>query len=232
MSGNAPHRTQSGHSPLPPLRIGFAPSFWRRVARRASHGDGHITHQNSTREKVLHHAAHEKDIGPNRAILLSPSCALGLRPASGDASRVARRASHGHGHITHHNSTREKVLRHAAYEKRHKTQSGHSPLPPLRIVFAPSFWRRVYTHVRVAAIAARGVPLRARPPLMFKCCRRRRTASTLRKWASLLRHVRRVRRLQRVFAYIDQHLNENYPDSLRRRLRVVFPTGRQAQLLG
>jgi hypothetical protein len=70
------------------------------------------------------------------------------------------------------------------------------------------------------------------PPHMFGCCRRRRAASTLRRWASLLRHVRRLRRLQRVFAYIGQHLSENYPDSLRRRLRSVFPTGRQAQLLG
>jgi hypothetical protein len=57
-----------------------------------------------------------------------------LRLASGDVSRVARRASHGYGHITHQNNTREKVLRHAAYKKKYKTQSGHSPLfPSLRI---------------------------------------------------------------------------------------------------
>jgi hypothetical protein len=69
------------------------------------------------------------------------------------------------------------------------------------------------------------------PRLMFKCCRRRRTASTLRKWTALLRHVLRVRRLQRVFAYIGHVLQEKYPPRLRERLRVVFPTGRQAQLL-
>eukprot|EP00972_Heterocapsa_arctica_P029859 4399627-Heterocapsa_arctica.AAC.1 len=70
---------------------------------------------------------------------------------------------------------------------------------------------------------------------MLWCCRRRRAASalrSLRRWTSLLRHLRRLRRLQRVFAFVGQHLSEAYPDALRRRLRLVFPTGRQAQLLG
>jgi hypothetical protein len=135
------HKTQSGHSPLPPLRIGFAPSFWRRVARRASHGYGHITHQNSTRENVLRHAAYEKRPETQSGHSPLPPLRIGFAPSFW--RRVARRASHGDGHITHQHSTREKMLSHAAHEKRHRTQSGHSPIPPLRIGFAPSFWRRV-----------------------------------------------------------------------------------------
>jgi hypothetical protein len=63
------------------------------------------------------------------------------------------------------------------------------------------------------------------------CCSRRRTLSSSR-WRSLIRHLLRIRRLQRIFAHSGRHLQEAYPDSLRRRLRQTFPTGRQAQLLG
>eukprot|EP00972_Heterocapsa_arctica_P108036 15911821-Heterocapsa_arctica.AAC.1 len=63
-------------------------------------------------------------------------------------------------------------------------------------------------------------------------CRRRRATSTLRRWTSLLCHLRRLRRLQRIFAYTGQFLNKAYSDVLRRYLRLVFLTGRQAQLLG
>eukprot|EP00972_Heterocapsa_arctica_P067563 9972187-Heterocapsa_arctica.AAC.1 len=65
------------------------------------------------------------------------------------------------------------------------------------------------------------------------CCRRRRrTAATTSRWIRLLRHLARLRRLQRLFAYAGQHLDQAYPRSLRQRLRLVYPTGRQVALLG
>ncbi len=64
------------------------------------------------------------------------------------------------------------------------------------------------------------------------CCGRRRASSLVTRWCRLLRHLLRLRRLQRIFAYTGQHRQAAYPDSLRRRLRYAFPTGRQAELLG
>ena len=54
------------------------------------------------------------------------------------------------------------------------------------------------------------------------CCRRRRLARTLDRWARLYRHLRRLRRLQRVFAFAGHHLAATYPRSLLRRLRAVW----------
>ena len=54
------------------------------------------------------------------------------------------------------------------------------------------------------------------------CCRRRRLARTLERWARLYRHLRRLRRLQRVFAFAGHHLAATYPRSLLRRLRAVW----------
>eukprot|EP00972_Heterocapsa_arctica_P042117 6208928-Heterocapsa_arctica.AAC.1 len=57
------------------------------------------------------------------------------------------------------------------------------------------------------------------------CCRRRRTQKeslrTLARWRRVLRHLRRLGRLQRVFAYVGHDL-QTYPDRLRRRLRATL----------
>ncbi len=63
------------------------------------------------------------------------------------------------------------------------------------------------------------------------CCGRRRASSSVTKGSKLLRHLLRVRRLQRVFAYTGQFLQEAYPDGLRRRRRWAFPTGRALLLV-
>lgn len=43
------------------------------------------------------------------------------------------------------------------------------------------------------------------------------------KWGKLVRKAHRVRSLQRYWGYLGQHL-QRFPDSLRDRLREVFPT--------
>mgnify|MGYP002809814876 CR=1 FL=1 len=63
------------------------------------------------------------------------------------------------------------------------------------------------------------------------CCGRRRASSSVTKWSKLLRHLLRLRRLQRIFAYSGQYLQEAYPDGVRRRLRWAFPNERR-ELLG
>jgi len=47
-----------------------------------------------------------------------------------------------------------------------------------------------------------------------------------RAWRRLVRHVLRLRQLQRVWGYLGQQL-QLYPDRLRVRLREVFPTAYQ-----
>jgi hypothetical protein len=58
----------------------------------------------------------------------------------------------------------------------------------------------------------------------FGCCRRKRlrplTAEVLGRWTGILRHLHRLRRLQRVFAYVGHHL-QSYPRNLRQRLRLL-----------
>ncbi len=57
------------------------------------------------------------------------------------------------------------------------------------------------------------------------CCRRRRdrelSQATLVRWIALIRHLRRLRRRQRFFAYLGHRL-QDYPEGLRRRLRVCL----------
>jgi hypothetical protein len=75
------------------------------------------------------------------------------------------------------------------------------------------------------------------------CCRRRPTGdaagaargrpgpsvqatAAARRWEHLVRHLRRVRQLQRLFGYLGQAL-QSYPGPLRQRLRLVDPTDYQ-----
>lgn len=66
---------------------------------------------------------------------------------------------------------------------------------------------------------------------LLRCARRRAGADheeIVARWRAILRHLRRLRRLQRLFGYIGQHL-QLYPDRLRARLRVVYPTALDEQ---
>jgi hypothetical protein len=55
----------------------------------------------------------------------------------------------------------------------------------------------------------------------WRCCVRRRPVRQDR-WRLIVRHLLRVRRLQRFFGYVGQRLGD-YPASLRSRLREVWP---------
>ncbi len=57
------------------------------------------------------------------------------------------------------------------------------------------------------------------------CARRRRErVEVVDRWKRVIRHLLRIRRLQRYFGYIGQHLSAAYPDRLRQALRVAYPT--------
>lgn len=58
------------------------------------------------------------------------------------------------------------------------------------------------------------------------CQRRRYRSSTVACWRRIVRHLRRVRQLQRLWGYLGQTLGL-YPETLRRRLRDVDPTAYQ-----
>eukprot|EP00972_Heterocapsa_arctica_P068842 10173447-Heterocapsa_arctica.AAC.1 len=57
---------------------------------------------------------------------------------------------------------------------------------------------------------------------IWRCCKTRRRASVLDRWQRLVRHFLRLRRLQRLFGYLGQHL-QRYPAGLRLRLRQTWP---------
>eukprot|EP00972_Heterocapsa_arctica_P042579 6276160-Heterocapsa_arctica.AAC.1 len=58
-----------------------------------------------------------------------------------------------------------------------------------------------------------------------RCCRTRRRPSVIDRWRRLVRHLLRLRRLQRLLGYLGQHL-QRYPASLRLRLRQTWPAPR------
>jgi hypothetical protein len=83
-------------------------------------------------------------------------------------------------------------------------------------------WQRLARHLW--RLRQRQEPLGAARPRGAE--RQELLGATARQWRRLVRHLRRLRQRQRLFGYLGQEL-QVYPDSLRRRLRLVDPTDYQ-----